>query len=161
VCFGIARRQACGTPRKARSVWYPISGSGPDCPSLTNCGNLHRFPELLSSKPRVWRTTCSLSWHGNAPLFHEVVEKLSQSFTVNAPNMAVQQRSSPGGCVDRLRSPLKDGIKRLHDHRHRSGRKTLVQLAKSSELDVKRKPTWGMSGVECKNPPSLLTADLS
>jgi hypothetical protein len=34
----------------------------------------------------------------------------------------------------------------LRDDRHRSGRKTLAQRAKSGDLEVKRKATWGMSG---------------
>ncbi|MBU4061445.1 MAG: hypothetical protein KKF90_06255, partial [Alphaproteobacteria bacterium] len=34
---------------------------------------------------------------------------------------------------------------RLRDDRHRSGRKTLAQRAKSGELEVKRQATWGMS----------------
>jgi len=33
----------------------------------------------------------------------------------------------------------------LRDDRHRSGRKTLAQRAKSGELEVKRQATWGMS----------------
>jgi crotonobetainyl-CoA:carnitine CoA-transferase CaiB-like acyl-CoA transferase len=34
----------------------------------------------------------------------------------------------------------------LRDDRHRSGRKTLAQRAKSGDLEVKRQATWGMSG---------------
>jgi hypothetical protein len=34
---------------------------------------------------------------------------------------------------------------RLRDDRHRSGRKTLAQRAKSGDLEVKRQATWGMS----------------
>ncbi|MFH1553414.1 MAG: hypothetical protein ABII76_00890, partial [Pseudomonadota bacterium] len=34
---------------------------------------------------------------------------------------------------------------RLRDDRHRSGRKTLAQRAKSGDLEVKRRATWGMS----------------
>jgi hypothetical protein len=33
----------------------------------------------------------------------------------------------------------------LRDDRHRSGRKTLAQRAKSGDLEVKRQATWGMS----------------
>jgi hypothetical protein len=33
----------------------------------------------------------------------------------------------------------------LRDHRHRSGGKTLVQRAKSGDLDVRPQATWGMS----------------
>ncbi|MCA0423468.1 MAG: hypothetical protein LCH61_09115, partial [Proteobacteria bacterium] len=35
---------------------------------------------------------------------------------------------------------------RLRDDRHRSGRKTLAQRAKSGDLEVKRQATWEMSG---------------
>ena len=35
--------------------------------------------------------------------------------------------------------------RRLRDHRRRSGRKTLVQLAQSGDLAAKRQATWGMS----------------
>jgi hypothetical protein len=35
--------------------------------------------------------------------------------------------------------------RRLRDHKHRSERKTLVQLAESGDLDVRRQATWGMS----------------
>jgi hypothetical protein len=35
--------------------------------------------------------------------------------------------------------------KLVSDHRRRSGRKTLDQLAKSGDLDVSRQATWGMS----------------
>jgi hypothetical protein len=35
----------------------------------------------------------------------------------------------------------------LRDDRHRSGRKTLAQRAKSGDLEVKRQATWGMSVV--------------
>ncbi|NGQ93490.1 hypothetical protein G5V65_21695, partial [Rhodobacter sp. HX-7-19] len=34
---------------------------------------------------------------------------------------------------------------RLRDDRHRSGRRTLAQRAKSGDLEVKRQATWGMS----------------
>jgi len=34
----------------------------------------------------------------------------------------------------------------LRDHRHRSGRKTLVQRAKSGDPDVRLQATWGISG---------------
>jgi hypothetical protein len=33
----------------------------------------------------------------------------------------------------------------LRDDRHRSGRKTLAQRAKSGDLEVKRQATWRMS----------------
>ncbi|MFC3530543.1 hypothetical protein ACFOMH_20495, partial [Paracoccus mangrovi] len=36
---------------------------------------------------------------------------------------------------------------RLRDDRHRSGRKTLAQRAKSGDLEVKRQATWEMSVV--------------
>ena len=35
---------------------------------------------------------------------------------------------------------------RLHDLRHRSGRKTLVQSERYGDLAVRRQATWGMSG---------------
>ncbi|WP_203232284.1 hypothetical protein, partial [Gemmobacter caeruleus] len=44
---------------------------------------------------------------------------------------------------------------RLRDDRHRSGRKTLAQRAKSGDLEVKRQATWGMSvrrGSLCASP---------
>jgi hypothetical protein len=39
----------------------------------------------------------------------------------------------------------------LRDHRRRSGRKTLDQLAKSGDLDVSRQATWGMSDINGKS----------
>jgi hypothetical protein len=45
----------------------------------------------------------------------------------------------------------------LRDDRHRSGRKTLAQRAKSGDLEVKRQATWGMSvkilATEYRNVP--------
>jgi hypothetical protein len=46
----------------------------------------------------------------------------------------------------------------LRDDRHRSGRKTLAQRAKSGDLEVKRQATWGMSGqisVDERQAPEL------
>ncbi|WP_368413522.1 hypothetical protein, partial [Dongia sp.] len=47
------------------------------------------------------------------------------------------------GCVGSRRDP--PTFERLHDRRHRSGRKTLVQWTKSGDIAVKRQATWGMS----------------
>src|SRR3546814_18001668 len=41
---------------------------------------------------------------------------------------------------------------RLRDDRHRSGRKTLAQRAKSGDLEVKRRATWGMSDGNGSDP---------
>ena len=45
----------------------------------------------------------------------------------------------------RVRRPIRPGSRRLRDRRHHSGRETLVQLAESGDLDVRRQATWGMS----------------
>ncbi|WP_198284174.1 hypothetical protein, partial [Bacillus cereus] len=45
---------------------------------------------------------------------------------------------------------------RLRDDRHRSGRKTLAQRAKSGDLEVKRKATWGMSVDVLRFDPSKI-----
>lgn len=37
----------------------------------------------------------------------------------------------------------------LRDRRHRSGRTTLAQLARSGDSDVGRQATWGMSVAQC------------
>jgi len=44
----------------------------------------------------------------------------------------------------------------LRDDRHRSGRKTLAQRAKSGDLEVKRKATWGMSVDVLRFDPSKI-----
>src|SRR3546814_20927482 len=44
---------------------------------------------------------------------------------------------------------------RLRDDRHRSGRKTLAQRAKSGDLEVKRRATWGMSDGNGSEPDRM------
>jgi len=44
----------------------------------------------------------------------------------------------------------------LRDDRHRSGRKTLAQRAKSGDLEVKRQATWGMSVYRISLPSGAL-----
>src|SRR3546814_4193605 len=44
---------------------------------------------------------------------------------------------------------------RLRDDRHRSGRKTLAQRAKSGDLEVKRRATWGMSDGNGSDPDRM------
>ncbi|GAB1395681.1 hypothetical protein MASR1M65_04580 [Saprospiraceae bacterium] len=48
----------------------------------------------------------------------------------------------------------------MRDDRHRSGRKTLAQRAKSGDLEVKRQDTWGMSD-DAKNTLQAEGADLA
>src|SRR3546814_3934988 len=44
---------------------------------------------------------------------------------------------------------------RLRYDRHRSGRKTLAQRAKSGDLEVKRRATWGMSDGNGSDPDRM------
>jgi hypothetical protein len=75
--------------------------------------------------------------------------KVAQFCAAPWPNFTPPLTPPPGRDAASLRADSPN-FGRLRDHRRRSGRKTLDQVAQSGDLDVRMQATWGMSdGMKC------------